>query len=157
MGTARGFTLIELLMVILLIAILAVAAVERTPTTTLTVGAQADQLVSDIRYAQSLSMTRGERYCIKYLTPTTYELARTSCSVVVAHPSGATVVSLGSGITMGAWANLPNGYVIFDGKGQPYADAASTLLATNATITVTGGGDTRTVSITPVTGRVTVQ
>lgn len=157
MGAARGFTLIELIMVILLIAILAFAAVERTPTTTLTVSAVADQLASDIRYAQSLSMTRGERYCIKYLSSTSYEFAKTNCAVAVTHPAGTTVVSLGSGITMSAWTNLPSGYAIFDGKGQPYVDTANTALAADAVITLSSGSDSRTVRISPVTGRVMVQ
>jgi hypothetical protein len=52
---------------------------------------------------------------------------------------------------------LTNNYVAFDGKGIPYTDvAASTALAANATITLTSGSNTRTVVISPQTGRVIV-
>lgn len=157
MGESRGFTLIEMVMVILLVTITGVIALEHSPSESLTVGAQADQLAGDVRYAQSLSMARGQRYCIKYLSATSYELATSNCTVAVAHPTGDTVVTLGSGITMGGWTNLPNGYVIFDGKGQPYVDAANTALSADATITLSSGSDSRTISISPVTGRVKVQ
>jgi prepilin-type N-terminal cleavage/methylation domain-containing protein len=75
---SRGFTLVELVMVLLLIAILAFVVLPRQSQNTLELSGQAEQVATDIRYAQSLSMTRGAalgsqgRYCI-FFTATGYQ------------------------------------------------------------------------------------
>jgi type II secretory pathway pseudopilin PulG len=152
-----GFTFVELVLVMVLVAILAVSMLTRLPQETLDLGAQADQLVGDIRYVQSLAMTQGQRYCIN-LTLTSYRMTNTNCATTIVHPVRQTAapITLGTGITM-AWTNLPNNYAAFDGRGQPYTDVvASTLLATPSVITLSKDARTITVSITPETGRVTV-
>jgi len=54
-----GFTLIEMVMMLILIGILAVVFVPRAPSKgSLTIAGQAQQLASDLRYVQALSMTR---------------------------------------------------------------------------------------------------
>lgn len=149
-----GFTIVELVLVLLLVGILTVAAFARLPESSLNLAAQADQLLADIRYVQSLSMIGGQRYCIN-LTATTYRITNTACATTIAHPATgtATSITLGRSITM-AWTNLPNNYAQFDGKGQPYVDAAAnTLLAAESVITLSKDGQSTTVRITPETGR----
>src|SRR4030065_668057 len=94
-----GFTLIEMVVVLILIGILAVTFVERSSSKgALTFAAQAQQLASDIRYVQTLSMTRGERYCLN-LTSTGYSMTMTNCStsVGVEHPAGRPIPSAADG------------------------------------------------------------
>src|SRR5205814_6797883 len=74
---ARGFTLIELVLTMVLLGVLAVSFWPRAPTQqSMTLAARANQLASDIRYVQTLSMTRGVRFCI-VMTASTYSLRTT--------------------------------------------------------------------------------
>jgi MSHA pilin protein MshC len=153
-----GFTLIEMVMVLILIGVLAVVLVPRAPSKgALTFAGQAQQLASDIRYVQTLSMTRGQRYCLN-LTGTGYRMTTSNCStsVGVEHPTGAVFPITLEGVTL-SWTNLPGALITFTGKGIPYTDvAASTALAANAVITLSGDGGTGYVCVTPATGRVFV-
>ncbi len=139
---APGYSLIELVLTILLISILAATMMTRFPDKAINLGAQAQQVASDIRYTQSLSMTRGERHRINFITSTTYLIVNLSTGAAVAHP---TPITLQPGIT---WAPLTS--VSFDGKGAPSS-------ASDVTITLTASdGTQRSVVITRQTGRVTV-
>jgi len=152
-----GFTIIELVAVIVLLGILAISILPRSPTKgSLTIAGQAQQLASDIRYVQYLSMTRGQRFCFR-LSSTGYSMTTTAANACTAtateHPAGiALPVSLDG---MSVSSTLPAGDVIFNGEGAPYTDA-TTALAVNAVITLSGEGGTKTVTISPVTGRVVV-
>jgi MSHA pilin protein MshC len=153
-----GFTLVELVIVLILLGILAISIIPRSPTKgSLTITGQAHQLASDIRYVQSLSMTRGQRFCVN-LTSTGYSMTTSNCStsVGVEHPAGMTFPIVLDGVTL-SWTNLPNNLVTFKGKGEPYTDAAATTaLAANAVITLNGDGGPLYVCISPATGRVFV-
>ena len=161
----RGFTLIELVMVLLLVAILAFVVTPRSSENTIELSSQAEQVAADIRYAQTLSMTRGAalggqgRYCI-FFTATGYQYRNngnsyaTPCTVAVNHPatgSSAAIVLAGTAVST---ANLTGNYLEFDTKGQPTSLAAPN---TDATITLTATGGPRTVVVSPITGRARVQ
>lgn len=154
----KGFTLIELVMTIVIISIIAVFAFMSSPAATIVLDAQAKQLESDIRYAQSLSMAQGQRYRWVKLSSNTYQILNSSGTAITL-PSGSTTVTLNSGITFGTLTNLPNNLVAFDGRGTPYSTTGSpgTALASNATIPLTSSGQTFTLTISPVTGRMIVQ
>ncbi len=161
----RGFTLVELVVVMTLIVILTFVAVPRLSQNTLELSGQAEQVASDIRRAQSLSMTRGAalgsqgRYCV-FFTATGSQFRHngnsyaTPCTVAFAHPatgSSAAIVLSGSAVSP---MNLSGNYVEFDTKGQPTSFAAPN---SDATILLTATGGPRTVVISPVTGKVRVQ
>ena len=161
----RGFTLVELVVVLLLIAILGFVALPRLSQNTLELSSQAEQVATDIRYAQTLSMTRGAalgsqgRYCI-FFTATGYQYRNngnsyaTPCTVAVNHPatgSSAAIVLAGTAVST---ANLTGNYLEFDTKGQPSSLAAP---LSDATITLTATGGPRTVLVSPVTGKARVQ
>lgn len=154
----RGFTLVELVAIIALLGILAFVAVPRFMNQgAVNVSVMAEQLANDIRYTQSLAMTSGQGNRIN-LTSATYQITTSSGGAVV-HPvtGNAAPISLNNVSLSGYNPPLTNNYVAFDGKGIPYTDVAtSTVLSANATITLSGGGNTRTVVISPQTGRVIV-
>ncbi len=168
---SHGFTIVELVMTLILIAILAAALMPRAPSKeSVTLAGRAQQLAADIRYAQSLAMTTtvnsitGTRhgYCVR-LTGSTYAIERgydvvtaaNNCITLVEHPAGvAQPVTLCNGCM--TLTNLPSSFVQFDGLGTPYS-AATTALASDATIQLSDSGGTKTVTITAVTGRVIVQ
>ena len=116
--------------------------------------------MNDIRYTQQLSMTRGERYRL-VITPATnaYKILN-SAGTAITMPTGNATVTLKSGITFGALTYLPNNLIVFDCQGIPYTNTVAshggTLLGNTATIPLTAGSLTKTVSISPETGRVTV-
>ena len=165
----RGFTLVELVVVLLLIAILAFVALPRLSQNTIELSSQAEQVATDIRYAQTLSMTRGAalgsqgRYCI-FFTTTGYQFRHNfnsyaaPCTTPVNHPAtGSSAAIVLSGSTAVSTTNITNAtgnYIEFDTKGQPTSFGAP---ANNATVTLNATGGPRVVVISPVTGKVTVQ
>ena len=154
--TVNGFTLVELVAIIILVALLAFTAIPRLSAPSLDVDSQAEQLAAEIRYTQSLAMTRGDRYRIN-LTAAGYQITDSGGLNPEVHPgtSSTSPVAL-DGVSLGGYnPPLTNNYVAFDGRGIPYVDA-STALSANATITLTGGA-TRNIVISPETGRVALQ
>lgn len=164
---ARGFTIIELVVVIVLMGIVAVVVVPRFSQNTVELSGQAEQVARDIRYAQTLSMTRGAalgaqgRYCI-FFTATGYQFrsnansSATPCTAAVAHPAtgSSAAIVLSGGTAIPPPANLTGSYIEFDTKGQP---TNFTVATSNATITLTATGGPRFVDVSPVTGKATVR
>jgi prepilin-type N-terminal cleavage/methylation domain-containing protein len=149
----RGFTLIELVVVMVVLAIIAATAAMRLGGSNGRLGPQADQLVSDIRYVQSLSMTRNARHCIAF-TAVNYTITNSNCTTPIALLTAANPVVLASGVTLATTNNL----LTFNTLGRPFTDAAATTaLAAEAVLTLTAGSDSLTVRVTPETGRVRVQ
>lgn len=154
----HGFTLIELILVIIITSILAVGVYISWPAVTIDLEAQAQQIANDIRYAQMLSMSKGERYRFVRISSTSYQITNGSGSAILL-PTGSTAATLYTGITFDAFTQLPNNLIAFDGKGIPYVDTGSpgTALSSTATIPITSNGETRTISITPNTGYASLQ
>jgi len=165
----RGFTLIELIVVLTLVGILAFVAWPRLSQNALELSSQAEQVATDIRYAQNLSMTRGAalgaqgRYCI-FFTATGYQLRSnnnlytTPCNTAVVHPATGTAVAIvlsgGTVVTTTNITNAAGNYIEFDTKGQPTSFQAA---GTDATVILTATGGPRTVFVSPVTGKTRVQ
>ena len=154
----NGFTLVELVAVIVLVAILAFTAIPRfQDKNAIDVSAKAQQLANDIRYTQSLAMATGQRNRIN-LAAASYQIT-TSSGTPLVHPAtgSAAAIPLGGVSLSGYNPPLTNNYVAFDAKGVPYTDVAGTALTSNASITLSESGSTRTVTVSPQTGRVAVQ
>jgi prepilin-type N-terminal cleavage/methylation domain-containing protein len=154
----QGFSLFELVIVLVVISILWIFTYFSLQDITNNLEGQAQQIANDIRYAQSLSMTRGQRYRWVRASATTYQILNASGSPVTMI-KGNTTVTLNSAISFGTLTNLPSNLIAFDGLGTPYIDTAlpGTALSSTANITLTAGGQTKTIIISPGTGRVSVQ
>jgi len=153
-----GFTLIELVMVIVIISLLGIIPFFSWQGAPLGVYAQAEQVAGDIRYAQSLAMTKGQRYSWVKTAANAYQI-QNSTGTALMLSEGNTTVTFHTGITFGALTNLPNNLVNFDGRGTPYSTSSSpgTALSANATIAITEDGTTATITIAAGTGGVTLQ
>lgn len=154
----KGFTLFEVVMVVLIMSVLAVVTFVRWPGYSLNVGAQAQQLASDIRYTQALSMSTGQRYYLQITTGSRLYQIKNEAGTAITLPNGANSVTLGTGISFGTLTNLPSSLIAFDGVGTPYVTTGSpgTALSATATIPLVSSSLTQTVSISAGTGRVIV-
>jgi len=154
----KGFTLIELICVIILLGILSVGAYLQWPGSSINSGAQAQQVANDMRYTQALSMTKGKRYSFVITSSTTYQIQNSSGTAIIT-AMGGTTTTLNTGLSFGTLSNLPNNLVTFDGNGIPYSTTGTpgTVLSATASIPITGGSITQTITITPMTGRILVQ
>ena len=150
-GRFGGFSLLELVTVLLMVGILAVFAAPRLFTVqSITLPAVAAQMISNIRYAQSLSMSQGQRYRVNF-TATTYQITDMSGVPIVQPVTASTAAISVSPATLSG--PLINNYVAFDTKGAPFV-SATTALAATATITLTSGSDASSITVMPETGRV---
>jgi hypothetical protein len=138
---------------LLVIGVVAAMVAARIGAAGADVGAQAEQLAADIRYTQSLAQTRAERHCIAFAA-TSYTVSHINCTVAVNLPTAANPVALAAGITL----VTGNALLVFNTLGRPFTDAAATTpLGAETVITLSAGGASRTVRVTPETGRVRVQ
>ncbi|HEC17558.1 MAG TPA: type II secretion system protein [Sedimenticola sp.] len=150
-----GFTVMELVMVISILGIVAAFAIPRWQANgAYTVGYQADRLLSDIRYIQSLAMAWGENLRLDVSTGS-YQVTCVNSSGTAACGSAGDIitdpltnqpfnVTLDSGITL---AGIDTD---FDKLGRP--NSSGTLLSGARTFTLSGGSNSWTVSTAPVTG-----
>ncbi len=163
-GREGGFSLIEIILVIMLIGIISAVAIVRFPEFPKT-GAVARNLVSDIRYAKQLANrlqdTGGNPCCgIFFISSTQYRVFtnnNTSTAATDPHTGTAmeaTMTGKYSGVTLSQ--TFTNSILKFNSLGTPYQGSGSgTALGAAATITVSGAGGDRPVTVEPNTGKVT--
>ncbi len=150
----NGFTLVEMLIVIIIIAIIAVMPFISYENPVVELQATQEQMSRDMIFLQALSMNRGQRYRFN-LAANNYSFSTEAGVPIIIPALNNSTNTLPTDITISGWTNLPNNYVIFDGRGIPYTDPVTTLNS-NAVITILlSTGETKTITITPQTGLVT--
>lgn len=161
----KGFSLIELVMIIVVMGILGIVVLTRYRPAELSVSVEADRLMRDIRHMQMLAITWGQ--ALRF-TPAgaTYSVRCASGSAVAPCNGAAAVIdpaigtaftrTLTTGVTITAGASFD-----VDALGRPGTWAAGPTFTLStaipaASFTLTGGGETSTVSVTRLTGFVSV-
>ena len=138
---ATGFTLVELIVVILLVGILSVAAIPRFFSDDgFKARGIADEIITSIRHAQRLAMTRGAQHRID-VEPTYYYVCKSNgnnCAINgtnVRHPNGQNKYLIDA--TKGLPANLITStiHVEFNSLGQP-VDATGALIPNDIDIEI---------------------
>jgi prepilin-type N-terminal cleavage/methylation domain-containing protein len=142
-----GFTLVELLIVIVVLGILAAYVTIRLPGNSMNLSAEAALLANDIRYAQNLATSRGQRYRFSISSANTYQILLDSTGTPQILPEGGTVNTLSASIT----SNFLNNQIVFATDGTPCSVDGSALPAT-LTITLARSANTKTININPETG-----
>jgi len=145
---SRGFTLIELVMVLVILSILAAFALPRMATTDTTVGAQADRLARDLRHAQAMAMNQGRTLNFDIQAPASYRVTSSGTTVTDPATMGAFQITLDNGVTVAGTDTD------FDSLGRPAS--GGTLLAAPRIFTLSGTSRTATVTLSAVTGFVSV-
>jgi MSHA pilin protein MshC len=138
---SKGFTLIEVVLIMVIVGILAVTVMPRidfTLSTRASVDGAAYIVASDIRYAQEWAMANRVSKTVTFATatPTVYTFSPSSSL----DPSG----QLPSGVTI-----TTNYTVQFNSLGEPIAGGGGS-------VTVSAGGQTRTISVVNYTGKVNI-
>jgi len=157
----RGFTLRELIIVLVIVGIISAVALSRTGNDPVMLSTQVDQLAGDIRYVQALAMTQGQRYIVSFPSAASYRFLDSAGNPVVHPASGSNAaVVLGAGATLALAATAPVGNALgFDGRGIPYSVTTPATfngaLTAAATVALTKGTATQSVTVTHLTGRVT--
>lgn len=148
-----GFTLLELILVILIVGVLAVTTTPKWTSSSQSLQYQARSVLNDIRYAQAMSLTSGERYRWVRTSTTTYQVTNESGSPILL-PNGSATAILTNGISFGSFTNLPSNLIAFDTQGAPYTTSSlpGTALASTATIQLISSSTTQSITITPTTG-----
>ena len=156
----RGFTLVEVTVVVVLIGIIAAVVFARSISTDqINVVGQVDKIRNHIRYAQSMAMKRNEVWVISF-NATQYWLSDITLNPVKLPGVTTATISLtdlGVSITGNAFA------VYFDPLGIPYhsyVDKNNNDPITSEktrTIAISGGSESRTLTVTPGTGLITTQ
>jgi len=149
----QGFSLLELVLVIVIIGIISINVTPNWTASSLGLEFEARRVLYDVRYAQVLSMTSGQRYRWVKTSSTSFSILN-EAGTAIRLPTGGTVVTLTNGVTIGSLTNLPNSFVAFNTQGIPYTDSSipGTALASTASIPLSLHGVTRTVQISPQTG-----
>jgi len=137
----KGFTLIEVIMVMVIIGILSAVVVAKLDigmtTSKASVEGAANMIASDIRYAQEFAMANRVSKSVVFISGT---------SVYTFNPTSPfdSTGQLPSGVTVGG-----NFTITFNSLGEPTSGGGGS-------VTVSGGGQTKTISIVNYTGKVNV-
>ncbi|MBW2540268.1 MAG: prepilin-type N-terminal cleavage/methylation domain-containing protein [Deltaproteobacteria bacterium] len=151
----QGFTFIEIIAVIVLIAIISAITFSRLIFSNTDLIAQTEVVKTQLRYAQSKSMNSDVIWGIK-CDGSSYWLYRngdTNDKVLLPGEDSDTVNLADKGID-----SMDNFTLSFDDRGIPHTDASTTdgqeLTASDpeALITLSSGGVSRTITLTPNTG-----
>jgi MSHA pilin protein MshC len=144
-----GFTLIEVIAVMTLMVIVAAVAIPKLVNLGTDVLAENDKFKTFVRHAQARAMNSSSVWGVSFSSGSYFLFQDGDTNNAVSMPGeDASTVNLPSGITIS-----PTGIVSFDSWGRPYTDAAGTSLQNGPrTITLSGGGSSRSITITPNTG-----
>lgn len=161
---AAGFTLVELVMVIVLLGILAGnIAVKLNSPGDYTGGFQAGRLAADLRHAQALAMHWGQRLTFRVAGNSYAVTCVTGTGQLPCVNAGDTIDDPGSGDPFNdtlqdgvAVAGAPSASVDFDSMGRPLATGGTLLTAAQSFTLTSPGGTQWAVSISPVTGFVSI-
>jgi prepilin-type N-terminal cleavage/methylation domain-containing protein len=145
--TESGFTLIELVVVMVMLGILAAYVAPRLNISESNTGSQAELLAQNIRHAQAIAVAQHKTL--------TVEVASGSYSV----KEGASIINdprsgAAFSVTLEDSVSASTGSVDLDYLGRPLTSGA--FITSDTTFTLSGGSVSSTVSVTPVTGFVTV-
>ena len=160
-----GFTLAELLVVIVILGIAAMVVIPSIGNTTdMQATSAARQLVSDLLFAQTYSISQKQPYQVVFdAANESYEVQESSTSSVITHPITKMPYSM-SFLTNKHLKNVritsadfdSGNLVNFNSLGMPYNSAGSQLAA-RGTVILTVGTHNITVTVEPVSGRINAQ
>ncbi len=159
----NGYTLIEVVIVIVLILILSASIfVYVNFSRDFNLDSAASKVASDLRYAQSLSMSTARWYGVSF-EGNSYAIYTTTGTLdtLINDPASFgkdMVVNVYDQFGLSVNVYIDGGNKIeFSPLGQPYIDRNSFILTNEGVVTLSTGALSKTVRITPNTGKVYIQ
>lgn len=141
----------EVLTVLILLGVMAASVLGIKPSSNADVSAEADRLRSHLRYVQLRAQADIYDWRLVFINSRDYRLGPVVITGRGFTPSAIPGTTQKRG-TLGNGLRTNSGTVIrFDSWGRPLTDFGS-LLTTDQTITLTGGGESRTITIRAGTG-----
>ncbi|MCF8113646.1 MAG: GspH/FimT family pseudopilin [Desulfotignum sp.] len=135
----KGFTILEVIAVLVIIAVVSTLAIKQMGGIWISAYSDADRLVSDLRYAQSLSMTRAQDVTVT-ITSSGWNL-----SGGLRFADGETARQTGQGVTFPSGSRIS--LTFEEPKGKVDSDKTITLERGSNSITVKVYGGTGYVEI----------
>ena len=155
-----GLTLIEVILVITIIGVIGVTAVTNWETDYISLATEAEILASNIRYSQSLAMSKGDVFKLKKLSGSTYSLTNSQGKALV-FSNGKKKYKFSNNIKFTKWQNLNRNLIAFNARGTPFYNSNSPLKELSSdkqySIGISDGSNVKTIFITPVTGKVEIK
>ena len=161
----NGFTLIEIIVVVVILAIAAAMAVPMfSGGAQIQAQSAASMVAASLEYAKSMAISHQMQYGVVFYTGTDSYNVVDQNNATVSHPVdvGSRYIvnfhSTGSSISNVdlKTANFDStSKITFDYLGSPYNGSGGSL--NSGTITVQGGGTTKTITVSPVTGYIQIQ
>jgi prepilin-type N-terminal cleavage/methylation domain-containing protein len=151
-GVSKAFTLIELMIVIVIIGIAAAMAVPMiSSAASFQIRSAANVVAADLEYAKSMAISRGRSYSVVFDSATeSYQIKDPNGSPVTP-PGRKDTVRFGAGSQLNnvliTSVSFSSGTVTFDYLGSPN---------NGGTVELQAGGITKTVTVEPVTGFISV-
>lgn len=148
---SAGFTLIEVITVLLIIGILSSVVFSRGTSLNSDLQARMSEVRSQLRYLQLKAMKTNTTYLVlrsEGANYWAYNSANSTIFLALPGETSSTISLTDKKMTMSPFI------ISFDRFGIPYSVSGSThtKLANNATITITAGGQSGTLTVTPETG-----
>lgn len=147
----NGYTLIELVLVIAILGILAIAVVLISPSITpARLDAAAKQVQSDIEYAQQMAMMVTTTHGVSFVASGAYTVYESTTATPIASPltKQSMVMTLSDKFPD---ISIQNNYTVeFNSFGSPTTGGGGSVV-------VTDGTNTRTITVTANTGKVTLE
>lgn len=148
MQSEGGVTLIEIILVLVLLGITAAAIAPAWNSAQLNLNRQSDLLARNLRHAQALAIHRATALTID-LSASAYSV-KDGASVITDPATGDPfTVTLEDGVTFSSFTDFD-----LDSLGRPSNGVS--LISSDTTQTLTGGSRSRVITITPLTGSVSV-
>ena len=159
-----GFTLAEMLVTIVILGVAAMVVIPSIGNTTdMQATSAARQLVSDLLFTQTYSISQKHPYQVVFdAANDSYEIQDSDTSNVISHPITKTPYRMSfptdqhlKDVQITA-ANFDSGNLVkFNSLGMPYNSAGSQLAA-RGTVTLIAGAHNITVTVEPVSGRINI-
>lgn len=143
-----GLTLIELIVVLVIVGTLASVAVPRISNSDNTIVAQAYRLAQDLRHVQAMAMNQGRKLTFDVMSVSTYRVMSSGNTVVDPVSQQQYMVTLDNNISLSGLDTE------IDSLGRPVA--GGNLLTTKRVFTLTGNSRTAVVTLSPISGFVSV-
>lgn len=149
----KGFSLLELIIVLVIISLLTICLAFKWSRDSVVLDAQAELLMTDLRYAQNLAMTKHQKFSLVKISSSSYQI-QDDLRQPVLNSLNQETRFLAKGISFGDF-QLINNRIIFNSEGVPYSDEVeSKPISIIAKIPLVLKNRTVYVNINPETGMV---